>query len=300
MLNSLPNKAATLLCGDGEESGLGLDASSDYTTTTTATTSTSSTTSTVPTSTTTTTGLNGSSRGNSDSQHNDDYTLDLPTRPWCLLPPQWHRLFLCRALTHSDRDILLLLLPTLTMSEIEEDTLLHYLRSILRPDQVKTLYTHYTHYTVFLTVGAMSALVLNESLGEKSPEIIRVLAELTLIVVLFHDASTVHWKELYVGLPLRLLCIGLPITLTSIYYCVKGLMPELGIYSTLLIAAALTPTDAGLGAPTILNPKGMSSTNLYNYCTSVHQVRLFHFISFHFILHFQSSFFGLHFTSFHF
>lgn len=108
---------------------------------------------------------------------------------------------------------------------------------------------------VFLTVGAMSALVLNESLGEKSPEIIRVLAELTLIVVLFHDASTVHWKELYVGLPLRLLCIGLPITLTSIYYCVKGLMPELGIYSTLLIAAALTPTDAGLGAPTILNPK---------------------------------------------
>lgn len=112
---------------------------------------------------------------------------------------------------------------------------------------------------VFLTAGVIFYLILQAADlsvigGGTSPEIIRLIAELTLVVILFHDASTVSWKELYIGLPLRLLLIGLPITLAVIFFVTMGLMPYLDVYSVLLIAAALTPTDAGLGAPTILNP----------------------------------------------
>jgi NhaP-type Na+/H+ or K+/H+ antiporter len=85
-------------------------------------------------------------------------------------------------------------------------------------------------------------------------EIVLLVAELTLIVVLFHDASTVQIGDLYVSFPTRMLGIGLPMTLILLLFTVWAMMPSIGFYGALLVAAALTPTDAGLGAPTILNP----------------------------------------------
>eukprot|EP00600_Ochromonadales_sp_CCMP1393_P006373 CAMPEP_0174967372 /NCGR_PEP_ID=MMETSP0004_2-20121128/7550_1 /TAXON_ID=420556 /ORGANISM="Ochromonas sp., Strain CCMP1393" /LENGTH=545 /DNA_ID=CAMNT_0016216503 /DNA_START=358 /DNA_END=1995 /DNA_ORIENTATION=- len=107
-------------------------------------------------------------------------------------------------------------------------------------------------------MGIITGAILDDVPGAGNgteQEVIIVIAELCLIVVLFHDASTIQFRELYVSLPSRLLAIGLPITLLSLYYTVRALLPDIGVNGALLVAAALTPTDAGLGAPTILNPK---------------------------------------------
>lgn len=85
---------------------------------------------------------------------------------------------------------------------------------------------------------------------------VHLLAEVTLVLVLFHDAATVRLSGLVkdYGLPLRLLAIGFPLALATTFGAAWALFPGLGALGALLLAAALTPTDAGLGAATVLNP----------------------------------------------
>jgi NhaP-type Na+/H+ or K+/H+ antiporter len=113
---------------------------------------------------------------------------------------------------------------------------------------------------VYIFFGILTEIILHSAglsfvNDPDSRILILLIAELTLVIVLFHDASTVNIKELQLTLPLRLLVIGLPITLLVLYFIAEALFPDIGFSGALLIAAALTPTDAGLGAPTILNPK---------------------------------------------
>ncbi|MGA9148116.1 MAG: cation:proton antiporter [Candidatus Nanopelagicales bacterium] len=107
---------------------------------------------------------------------------------------------------------------------------------------------------LFLVAGA----VLYSFTGELSvtSDVVHVLAEVTLVVILFHDASTVRLGALRgdSSIPLRLLAIGFPLALGATFTFVGWLLPALGVAGALLIAGAVTPTDAGLGAPTILNP----------------------------------------------
>lgn len=85
---------------------------------------------------------------------------------------------------------------------------------------------------------------------------VHALAEITLVIILFHDASTVRLSRLRrdPGIALRLLVIGFPLALLATLLVAGALFPALGIAGAVLIAAASTPTDAGLGAPTVLNP----------------------------------------------
>ena len=85
---------------------------------------------------------------------------------------------------------------------------------------------------------------------------IRTIAEVTLALLLFHDASQLQPRELRSDAPLtgRLLLIGLPLTIGAGYLLARVLLPEIGVWLALLLAAALAPTDAGLGAATVLNP----------------------------------------------
>jgi sodium/hydrogen antiporter len=86
---------------------------------------------------------------------------------------------------------------------------------------------------------------------------VHAMAEMALVIILFHDASTVRLGKLRrdKGVPIRLLVVGFPLALLSTFVTGLALLPALGAAGALLLAAAVTPTDAGLGAPTILNPR---------------------------------------------
>lgn len=77
----------------------------------------------------------------------------------------------------------------------------------------------------------------------------RLLAEVTLILVLFSDASRVRFKTLRMNfnIQLRMLVFGLPLTVGLGVLVAYLLNPESGLAMALLTAAVLTPTDAALG-----------------------------------------------------
>ena len=82
------------------------------------------------------------------------------------------------------------------------------------------------------------------------------MAELTLVLVLFSDASRVGLRDLHsdLGLCLRLLGIGLPLTIGLGTLLAFALFKGMGIWLALLVGAALAPTDAALGAGMMVNP----------------------------------------------
>jgi len=79
---------------------------------------------------------------------------------------------------------------------------------------------------------------------------LRELAELTLAVVLFSDAARVNVRDLRrdVGLPSRLLVLGLPLTIALGTLLAHLVFPSLSWWVCAVIGAAVAPTDAALGA----------------------------------------------------
>lgn len=88
-------------------------------------------------------------------------------------------------------------------------------------------------------------------------EAIKLLAELTLAIVLFSDAATANLKVLRAndGLPLRLLLIGLPLTLIGGGLVGYWLFPQIPLLELALLATMLAPTDAALGKAVVSNPQ---------------------------------------------
>jgi sodium/hydrogen antiporter len=74
--------------------------------------------------------------------------------------------------------------------------------------------------------------------------------------VLFSDAARVRTHDLRedLGLVLRLLAVGLPLTLLAGWGLAVWLLPGLGLWLALLVGSALAPTDAALGVPVVTNP----------------------------------------------
>ena len=85
---------------------------------------------------------------------------------------------------------------------------------------------------------------------------IHLIAEVTLVLVLFTDAARIDLRRLIVDhtLPLRMLLIGLPITMALGGLIAYGLFPALGLMGALLLAAVLAPTDAALGQTVVTHP----------------------------------------------
>ena len=78
---------------------------------------------------------------------------------------------------------------------------------------------------------------------------IHVIAELTLILVLFTDAARIDLDRVRRDhdLPLRMLLIGLPLTMALGTFAAALLFPSFSIWEAALLAALLAPTDAALG-----------------------------------------------------
>ena len=78
---------------------------------------------------------------------------------------------------------------------------------------------------------------------------VSLIGEVTLAVILFGDAVRIDVKALRheLGLPARLLGLGLPLTVLLGAVVVHMLIPELSWWEAALAAAVLAPTDAALG-----------------------------------------------------
>ena len=110
-----------------------------------------------------------------------------------------------------------------------------------------------TPITAAMVFTGVGLLVGSEALGliEVPPagESVKLLAEATLALVLFADASriNVHALRGELSVPLRLLGIGLPLTLVGGFLLALVVFPELLWAEALLLAVILAPTDAALG-----------------------------------------------------
>ena len=86
---------------------------------------------------------------------------------------------------------------------------------------------------------------------------VRVLAEATLAMVLFCDASRVDLGQLRreVGVPLRLLAVGLPLTILLGAAAAAVLFGQLTAAEALILGIVLAPTDAALGQAVVTEPR---------------------------------------------
>ncbi len=85
---------------------------------------------------------------------------------------------------------------------------------------------------------------------------VRILAEATLTLVLFSDASQIDFGKLRrdLSLPLRLLGIGLPLTIAAGAIAASLIFDQLTLGEALILAVVLAPTDAALGQAVVTNP----------------------------------------------
>jgi NhaP-type Na+/H+ or K+/H+ antiporter len=109
---------------------------------------------------------------------------------------------------------------------------------------------------VFVTLGLLLSEGLDLIHPDVSHETVKVLAEVTLVWVLFADAARVRLPELRadLGLYARLLGFGLPLTIAAGALLALGMFDGMGVWLALLIGAALAPTDAALGAAVMTDP----------------------------------------------
>lgn len=85
---------------------------------------------------------------------------------------------------------------------------------------------------------------------------VRSLAEAALTVVLFSDASRIDLRRLRrgVGVPVRLLGIGLPLTIALGTLAAAAIFDQLTIGEAVILGVILAPTDAALGQAVVTEP----------------------------------------------
>ena len=126
--------------------------------------------------------------------------------------------------------------------------------SVVAPRLQRTWISEAIVFTLFGTlVGPLGAGWLKLS---PTAETIRVLAELTLALVLFSDAAGANLNVLrrFSKLPIRLLMVALPLTIVFGYALARWIFPGLSGFEAALLAVMLAPTDAALGNAVITNP----------------------------------------------
>ena len=113
--------------------------------------------------------------------------------------------------------------------------------------------------------GALVFLVLGVLLGpavlgwlsiRPTSENLKVIAELTLSLILFTDAANANLPVLRrnTRLPVRLLALGLPLTILLGVVVGAVLFPDLQLMEVAILSVVLAPTDAALGQQVVSNP----------------------------------------------
>ena len=118
-----------------------------------------------------------------------------------------------------------------------------------------------TPVTAPMIFTAVGLLVGVDALGLVDPaasgEAVKLLAEATLTLVLFADASRIDLRALRgeITVPARLLGIGLPLTLVAGFAAAIVVLGELAWPEALVLAVILAPTDAALGQAVVTLPR---------------------------------------------
>jgi sodium/hydrogen antiporter len=107
---------------------------------------------------------------------------------------------------------------------------------------------------VGVVVGPSAWGLLDLGIGSHE---VKLLAEITLTLVLFGDASRISLTALRREhrIPLRLLGVGLPLTIAAGALAGVAIIPGLGIAESLVLAVALACTDAALGQAVVTDER---------------------------------------------
>lgn len=118
--------------------------------------------------------------------------------------------------------------------------------------------TPVTPAMVFVAVGLLVGPRVFDGIDvASSSSTVRTLAEATLALVLFCDASRVDLGlfRRALGMPVRLLGIGLPLTIALGTLIAVVLFGQLSIEEALILAVVLAPTDAALGQAVVTDQR---------------------------------------------
>jgi NhaP-type Na+/H+ or K+/H+ antiporter len=118
--------------------------------------------------------------------------------------------------------------------------------------------TPVTAAMVFVGIGVIvGPLVLDGVTSAPASEGVKRLAEATLAVVLFADASRIKPRLLRreFAVPLRLLGIGLPLTIALGTLLAAVIFARLSVTEAIVLAILLAPTDAALGEAVVTEPR---------------------------------------------
>jgi NhaP-type Na+/H+ or K+/H+ antiporter len=118
--------------------------------------------------------------------------------------------------------------------------------------------TPITPAMVVVAVGILvGPLVLDDITVGPTSSTVRTLAEATLAVVLFSDSSRINLNALRreVSIPVRLLGIGLPLTIVAGTLVALALFGSFSLSEALILGVILAPTDAGLGSDVVTDTR---------------------------------------------
>ncbi len=118
--------------------------------------------------------------------------------------------------------------------------------------------TPITPAMVVVAVGVLvGPLVLDDLTVRPTSETVKTLADATLALVLFSDSSRVDLRALRreASMPLRLLGVGLPLTVALGGLIAAALFGSFSISDALILGVILAPTDAGLGSAVVTDPR---------------------------------------------
>jgi sodium/hydrogen antiporter len=118
--------------------------------------------------------------------------------------------------------------------------------------------TSFTPAMAFVLIGLLvGPLVIDQVTPAPTSATVRGLAEATLAVVLFADASRIKLPVLRreYAVPLRLLAVGLPLTILMGALLAAGIFGHLNAGEAVVLAVLLAPTDAALGQAVVTEPR---------------------------------------------
>jgi sodium/hydrogen antiporter len=118
--------------------------------------------------------------------------------------------------------------------------------------------TVFTPAMAFVLIGLLAGpLVFDQVTSGPATATVRTLAEATLAVVLFADASRIKLRLLReeYTVPLRLLGVGLPLTIAAGTALAAAIFTSLSAWEAVVLAVLLAPTDAALGQAVVTEPR---------------------------------------------